>query len=168
MTDPQKQILSAEKINKILRRIAIQIVENNYGQEKIVLVGVEGQGDQMAGIIQNEIVALGGSMQVERAMISIDKSRPVRSEITLNRPIEQLAGKPVIVVDDVMNTGRTQAYCLSFLMQVSMAKVETAVLVNRSHTRYPISATYSGFELSTTLDEHIEVRLESETGAYLY
>jgi len=67
-----------------------------------------------------------------------------------------------------MNTGRTLAYSLSYIRKGLVNKVETAVLVNRSHTSFPIHITYSGIELNTTLDDHIEVKLEKEVGAYLY
>ena len=67
-------------------------------------------------------------------------------------------GKTVILCDDVLNSGRTLAYSLTKLLTLKVKKVETAVLVLRTHGRFPIYANYKGYELSTTIKEHVEVR----------
>lgn len=100
--------------------------------------------------------------------LHIDKTSPKFEDISMDNALDDLRGKAVVVVDDVMNTGRTQAYAISYLLKGDPSKLETAVLVNRQHTKFAVAATYSGISLSTTLDEHIEVRLENEVGAYLY
>ena len=162
------QILSHEKIEKILKRIAFQVVENNFHESQLCLVGITGQGYQMAIRLKELISTINSSMSVEIFELFIDKGKPERKDIKLSADSERLVDQVVIVVDDVMNTGRTQAYALGFMLQHSLKKVETVVLVNRQHTNFPIAATYSGIALSTTLDEHIEVKLENEVGAYLY
>jgi pyrimidine operon attenuation protein/uracil phosphoribosyltransferase len=162
------QILSQEKIDKILKRIAFQVIENNFQEESICLVGISGQGYQMALRLKQLIPSIKSDITVEVFELYIDKAKPVREDIHLNTELEQLRDQVVIIVDDVMNTGRTEIYALAYLLQLSLKKVETAVLVNRQHTRFPVAATYSGISLSTTLDDHIEVKLEDEVGAYLY
>ena len=162
------QILSQDKIDKILKRIAFQVVENNFQESAICLVGITGQGYQMALRLKELIAAIKPEVSLSTYELFVSKENPVRKDIHLNVPLDQLQDQVVVVVDDVMNTGRTQAYALGYLLQLSLKKVETAVLVNRQHTRFPIAATYSGISLSTTLDDHIEVRLENEVGAYLY
>ena len=162
------QILSQEKIEKILKRIAFQVIENNFHESELTLVGINGQGYHMALRLRELISTITDSIKIDLVELFINKEKPVRKDIHLNVPIEQLTDQVVIVVDDVMNTGRTQAYALGYLLQLSLKKVETVVLVNRQHTRFPIAATYSGIALSTTLDDHIEVKLEDHVGAYLY
>lgn len=168
MTKPRTQILSAEKIGNILNRIAIQILESNFYEPELVLVGIQGQGYKMAAqlksILENEAI----SFQVNLVELMVDKLNPVAADIRLSADLSLLDGKSIVIVDDVMNTGRTQAYGLAYILQTKVKKVETAVLVNRSHTAFPISATYSGISLSTTIDEHIEVRIEGEQGVFLF
>lgn len=164
----QNQILSAGQIERILDRIAIQILENNFEAKAVELVGINGQGFQMAKKLVEKLSKQEKGFTVGLTELFVDKQNPVAADIKLDKPLEVLNDKSIILIDDVMNTGRTQAYSLAYIMKAKVLKVETAVLVNRSHTRFPISATFSGISLSTTIDEHIEVRLEQNPGAFLY
>jgi pyrimidine operon attenuation protein/uracil phosphoribosyltransferase len=71
-------------------------------------------------------------------------------------------------VDDVLNTGRTLAYAMKPFFEVGVKKIEVAVLVNRSHTLFPIMPTYAGYALSTTLKDHVEVVLGKKSSVYLH
>ena len=74
----------------------------------------------------------------------------------------------MILVDDVLNTGKTLAYTLNKLLPLNPKKVEVATLIDRHHPQYPMAATYTGYSLATTLQERVEVVLEeSEVAAYL-
>lgn len=164
----ENRILSKDQINKILKRIAIEVVENNYHLDELIIIGISGQGFQVAKQIEKGINETKSDIKTSRYKLSIDKADPASSEIRLNASLDSLSGKTVLLVDDVMNTGRTQAYSLSYLLQVPIKKLETAILVNRSHGSFPIAVNYNGIALSTTIDDHIEVRLETKVGAYLY
>ena len=74
-------------------------------------------------------------------------------------PIEQVAGKVVIIVDDVANTGRTIYYAIKPLLDTLPKKVEVAVLVDRKHKSFPIQSDYVGLSLATTLKENIDVQI---------
>ena len=78
-----------------------------------------------------------------------------------------LRKKCIIIVDDVLNTGRTFAYGLKPFLNIEVKKIETAVLVNRSHTLFPIYPQYTGYELATTIRDHVEVILGKETAVYI-
>ncbi|MFZ9027743.1 MAG: phosphoribosyltransferase family protein [Crocinitomicaceae bacterium] len=162
------QILSEEKIEKILKRLAFQIIENNFLESEIVLVGISGQGMQMARNLKEFMYSIRPEIKSTVCELFIDKHQPVRSDIKMDTDLKKLEDSVIVLVDDVLNTGRTTAYALSYLLQLSLKKLETAVLVNRQYTRFPVAATYSGISLSTTLDDHIEVKLDKEVGAYLY
>ncbi len=165
--EPKNQILSEEKIYHILQRIAVEIYENNLSEPELVLVGVHDQGYKIAQYLLRELEKIDTDFKVTLLDLEIDKSSPSDS-IRVNWDMELLQDKAVILVDDVLSTSRTLAYSLQFLLATHLRKVETAVLINRSHAQFPISATYSGYELATTLDEHIKVQTEGEVGAYLY
>lgn len=161
-------ILTEDRILKIIKRIAYQIVEGNYKFKTVYLIGISGQGEKLAGLLAEEISAIRSEIVCKVETLSINKEKPKFSEIAISCELSDLNDRSVVVVDDVMNTGRTHSYALSYILQTAVKKVETAVLVNRSHKAFPISATYSGISLSTTIDEHIEVELNKETAAYLF
>jgi len=74
----------------------------------------------------------------------------------------------VVVVDDVLNTGSTLMYAVKYLLEVPLIQLNTAVLVNRNHKKYPVKADFKGISLSTNLNEHVEVIFSGkETGVYL-
>ncbi len=167
MTEEKSTILSANQIFRILKRISVEIYENNLAVGEIVLVGVFDQGYRMAEYIKGELVAIDPSFKTTLVRLDIDKSN-TSGDIKVDSDLSLFSGKHIVLVDDVLNTSRTLAYSLKFLLQTHVEQVETAVLINRSHASFPISATYSGYELATTLDEHIQVQLEGEIGAFLF
>ena len=85
----------------------------------------------------------------------------------LNEYSTQNSDHPYLLVDDVLNSGKTLMYSSSEFLTVPLVKLSTVVLVNRNHNRYPIKADYEGMSLSTTLQEHINVVFGKEEGVYL-
>lgn len=170
MSDVEKlKILSEDKIERILKRMSIQILENNLGISKIVLVGINGQGYQMALRLQKIFESVNDmSLTCDLAELKIDKKNPIEGEIGLSIDLDQLNGQIVVLIDDVMNTGRTQAYGIKFLLRAAIKKLETAILVDRRHKLFPVSTSYCGLALSTTLEEHVEVSFETGKGAFVY
>lgn len=157
------QILSQSKVDQIIRRIAYQIYENNMNEE-VVLVGVDSGGKMLADQINNTLVEIAGKKSICHT-VSLDKENPLSQDIFIDGDVSNLKNKTVILCDDVLNSGRTLAYSLTKLLTLKVKKVETAVLVLRTHGRFPIYANYKGYELSTTIKEHVEVRLGD--GVYL-
>ncbi len=100
-------------------------------------------------------------------VIKLDKENPVGT-VKIDADLERLSGIPLIIADDVLNTGRTMTYSLMALLETEVTKVEIAVLVDRGHRKFPVSATFSGYQLSTTLEEQIEVKLDGKPAVYLY
>ena len=90
----------------------------------------------------------------------LDKSDVSKSEIELSQKLE-LTNKNIILVDDVLNTGKTLVYAMKPFLDLEVQKMEIAVLVNRSHGLFPLRPDYTGFELSTTFNEHIRVDVSS-------
>ena len=170
MSDEKKlNILSEDKIERILKRMSIQIFENNLGVSKIVLVGINGQGYQMAIRLQKIFESIDDmSLTCDLAELIINKKNPIEGEISLSIDLNQLNDQTVVLIDDVMNTGRTQAYGIKFLLRAAIKKLETAILVDRRHKLFPVSTSYCGLALSTTLEEHVEVSFDSGRGAFVY
>lgn len=149
-------ILTETKVGQILQRMAYQIFENNLNED-ILLVGVDSGGRRLAENIAVTLKEISGK-SCDCFTLLLDKERPLSKEIVLDGDISNLEGKTVILCDDVLNTGKTLAFCLSKLLSMDVKKVETAVLVLRTHGKFPIYANYKGYELSTTLREHVEVK----------
>ena len=145
------QILNHADIEHKIRRIAYQIYETHLNEEEIVLAGINGNG----------YVALAGisPLKVVLCQIIMDKKNPLIGT-TISIPAEQYTDKAVIVVDDVLNSGRTLIYGVKHFLEVPLKRLTTAVLVNRNHKDYPIKADFKGISLSTSLQEHVSVTFE--------
>lgn len=168
MIKEQNLILTGQQVHQILRRIAFEIYEDNFDEKNIVIVGIHDKGYLIAQQIVEHLSNIAPEIKVSLARLNIDKDDPVASDVTLNVPSKELKGKSVVLVDDVLNSGKTMAYSLKAILDVQLKKLQTAVLVNRSHKRFPLLANYMGYELSTTIDEHVEVVLENDKGVFLY
>ncbi len=163
----QHSILSLEQTHQKIKRIAFEIYERNLDETDIVLAGIVGEGYKMAEILANHLKEI-SPLNVFLMKIELNKEQPHLSPVNFDLAKEKLNGKVIIVVDDVLNTGRTLAYSLSPFLGVSVKRVQVAVIVNRDHHSFPIAADYVGYELSTTLNEHIRVKLtEPDAGVFL-
>ena len=88
-------------------------------------------------------------------------------EIGIYNQEKDYKNKVLILVDDVLNSGKTLMYGAKYFLSVPLKKLSTIVLVDRNHNRFPIKADFVGLSLSTTLKEHISVELEKNAGVYL-
>jgi pyrimidine operon attenuation protein / uracil phosphoribosyltransferase len=166
MVAERSLILDASQVKQKIRRMAYEIYEHNFKEKNIVIAGIEGQGYVLAKLLAKEVESI-SPVKVSLVKVSLDKSAPQQSEVVLDISVRDLKKKCIILVDDVLNTGRTFAYGLKPFLDIEVKKIEIAVLVNRSHTLFPVYPQYTGYELSTTIREHVEVVLGKETAVYL-
>ncbi|MFZ1807215.1 MAG: phosphoribosyltransferase family protein [Cyclobacteriaceae bacterium] len=168
MTEVDKSlVLSKTEVEQKIRRIAFEIYEDNFKEKSIVLAGIDGQGYTFAQLISEELESI-SPIAVKIVKVSLDKLAPQQSEVKVDCEEKDFRKKCIIVVDDVLNTGKTIAFGMKPFLNVEVKKIEVAVLVNRSHTLFPILPTYTGFELSTTLNERVEVVLGKKAAVYLH
>ncbi len=161
-----KIILTPEQTNQKIKRVAFEIYERNFEETEIVLAGIVGQGYEMAEQLGQVLSGI-SAIKIVLKQIEIDKAKPHQSAV-FDMSRSDMSGKVIIVVDDVLHTGRTLAYSLSPFVGVPLKKLQVAVMVNRGHRSFPISADYIGYALSTTLEEHIKVVLSgNDSGVYL-
>ncbi len=169
MNVPIRQILSPTQIRQKIRRIAFQIYENNFDELAFVLAGVSGEGMAFARLLADELVRI-APQPIQVIELALDKKQTTLPPLTLpaDAPTD-FSSEVVIVVDDVLYTGRTLLFALQPFLSVPLRKLQVAVLIDRNHPRYPVAADYKGYELSTTLTEHVEVVLtdEARVGVYL-
>ena len=165
MVAQKKYILSKEVVEKKLQRMAYEILENNIDEKEIILAGIRESGSVVAKVIQQMLGEI-SSIKTELITITLDKKEP--TDVFLSRSID-LNGKVIILVDDVSNSGKTLLYALKPFIEFHPKKIQTLVLVERTHTSFPVRPDYVGLSIATTLQEHIfvEVKENEITGAYL-
>ena len=164
MPDKRSLILTHEDVAQKTTRIAYQILEDNYDAKELVLVGLQSRGYEYAKRLAKELKTI-GDCKILLHSIKVNKADPLKSEIEKDFDQANLAGKTVILVDDVANTGRTLFYALNPLSEGKPEKIRIAVLVDRKHKLFPICSDYVGLSLSTTMQEHITVEFKSKADA---
>lgn len=151
----KKYILTSEKAMMKLRRMAFEILERNNGATSISIAGIRKNGF----VVAQELKAILGeisSLPIDLIEIQIDKSNPINCTIPGGI---QLKDKILIVVDDVVNSGKTLLYAILPFMQLSPKQIQTLTLVERSYKIFPVHVDYVGISLATTLQENITVEV---------
>jgi pyrimidine operon attenuation protein/uracil phosphoribosyltransferase len=149
-------ILSPEVAAKKLKRMAFEILENNFGETSFILAGIRESGTVIAETIQQLLTEISG-LHTELVTVSLDKKNPATVEIS--RPLD-FKNKVVILIDDVSNSGRTLMYAIRPFLDTAPKKIQTLVLVERSHNAFPVKPDYVGLSVATTIQEHIYVEVE--------
>lgn len=164
------QIMNEEDINRVLVRISHEIIEKNHGAENLCLVGIKTRGIPLAYRIAQNIKTISNTdidvgeldITLYRDDLSTVSRDPVVSETNLPFSVE---GKTVVLVDDVIFTGRTARAALDAVMSMGRpARVQLAVLVDRGHSELPIKANYVGKNIPTSLHEIVSVHLAEQDG----
>ena len=148
-------VLDHVSIMQKIRRIAYQIYEFNYSEKEIIFIAIEKQGVILAERIKPILEDISG-IKVTLISLKINKKSPLNNP-KLNGSGEILNGKSVILIDDVLNSGRTLIYGARHILEYSVKNLTTVVLVNRLHRKFPIKADFVGLTLSTTIQDHIAV-----------
>ena len=167
MTVEKNLVLEDGQVRQKIRRMSYEIFENNFSEKTIVLAGIDGQGYALAQLLEKELLAI-SPLEVVITRVMLNKQSPQLSEVTLDISTEDLEKKAIVLVDDVLNTGRTLAFAMKPFLSIEVKKIEVAVLVNRSHPLFPVQPNYTGYALSTTLTEHVEVVLGKKLAVYLH
>lgn len=162
----RKYILSGEKAKMKLRRMAYEVIERNSNEKQLVLAGIKGNGFDIAKMLKQVLEGI-APFSIELLLVDIDKQNPINCHID-----EQfnIAEKVIVVIDDVVNSGKTLLYSLLPLLKSSPSKIETLTLVERSYKTHPVHVDYVGVSLATTFHDHIIVEVEDGElkGAYLH
>jgi pyrimidine operon attenuation protein/uracil phosphoribosyltransferase len=154
-------ILSNDEILRKITRLAFEVTERNFGEKEFVFAGIEGTGYILAEKTAAEMKKI-YDCEIKIVKVSLDKSQPTQSEISLDADVSDFAGKYILLIDDVLNTGRTLAYSFKPFLKVPVKKLETLVLVDRGYHTFPVAAEYCGYSLSTTIMQHIRVEYKDE------
>lgn len=167
---PKATILTADEVRRALTRIAHEIIERNKGAENLALIGVHTRGIPLARRLAEKLSTLEG-VDVPTGMLDITLYRDDLSEVAQQPIIREtqvpfdLRDRRVILVDDVLYTGRTVRAALDALIDLGRpAGIQLAVLVDRGHRELPIRADYVGKNLPTAATEVVKVKLQESDG----
>lgn len=154
-------ILNEAQIQQKIKRLAIQILEQNHNESIIYLVGINNNGLGFAKMLLDAINDIDAKKPtLKLTQVHLNPAAPLAKAVTIETPLEELENKCLIFIDDVANTGRTIFYAMKpVLLDIVPKKVEVAVLVDRKHKSFPISINYVGLSLATTLSENIDVQI---------
>jgi pyrimidine operon attenuation protein/uracil phosphoribosyltransferase len=160
-------ILDKQQVEQKINRLAYQVYEDNSDEKEIIIAGIVQSGYTLAEKIADVLKNI-SPIKVHLTKISINKHSQANEDVKTEISEKQLKGKVIIVVDDVLNSGKTLMYALKPFLNADIKKLRTVVLVDRNHKRYPIAADFVGYSLATTLPEHVTVVLEkNEEAVYL-
>lgn len=161
------KILDTVQIRQKINRLAYEVYENNFAEKGLLVVGIEGNGYKVAQQLAEKIKEI-SSQQVKLGKIVVDKEKPWEKEPKVDFTEKDYANKTVILVDDVLNSGKTLMYAVKMFLDKPVKKINTVILVDRSHTRFPVKADFVGLTLSTTLQEHIEADFSKKNKEAVY
>lgn len=162
-------VLSDEEIDRTLTRIAHQILEANDGADNIVFVGVVTRGDSLARRLRHKVMEIEGADipygKLDISFYRDDFATNFSPEIKMTDIRFNIDGKDVILVDDILYTGRTVRSALNALMDIGRPKtVQLAVLVDRGHRELPIRADFVGKNVPSSSQEDVKLFLEEVDG----
>ena len=159
-------VMDAEAIRRALRRVAHEIIERNPQLEKVVLAGIPSRGVEIAQRIASFVQQI-EKIDIETGVIDVAMHRDdvgTRRELPVVRASKlpfPLEGRTVVIVDDVLYTGRTIRAAMDAISSFGRpARIQLAVLIDRGHRELPIRPDYVGKNLPTATGEQIQVRLE--------
>jgi len=168
MAEQNSQVMDADEIRRALTRIAHEIIEKNKGAEKLALVGVRRKGTPLAERLAELIGEIEGTKVPVGALdIALYRDDFMTRQPTVGQteiPFE-VSGRTVVLVDEVIYTGRTVRAALDALMDIGRpAAIQLAVLIDRGHRELPIRPDYVGKNLPTSRKETVDVQLKEFEG----
>lgn len=161
------KILDTVQIRQKLNRLAFEVYENNFSEKELLLVGIEGNGYKVAVHLGERLKSI-SKLKINLGKIKLNKEKPWEGEPVVDFDDKAFVNKTVILVDDVLNSGKTLMYAVKLFLDKPVKKINTVILVDRSHTRFPVKADFVGLTLSTTLQEHIEADFSKKEKEAVY
>ena len=164
-----RTVLSSADIDRAVTRISHEIVEGNRGTSNLLILGIPTRGAWLAERIANSIARsypdFNSAESIGRLDVTLFRDdlalKPGKEITQTTLPVTGVEGKTVVLVDDVLFSGRTVRAALDALNEYGRpSAVRLAVLIDRGHRELPIRADYVGKNLPTSLDERIQVRLD--------
>ena len=163
MEQDRVKILNKKKADARIKRIAFEIYENNFQENDIILLGIDKRGGFIAELLATYLKEIS---QLDFALWNATfdqqdrQGRGERLQVHFSHQLNDLKGKNVVIIDDVLYSGNTMLHIVAPLLEVSPKRIEVAVLIDRGHRNMPISPNYVGLELATTIHQYVSVAVD--------
>lgn len=168
--DIKAKIIDEAGLSRIITRIAHEIIEKNTGVEKLAIMGMRTRGEYLGKRVQEKIQEIEG-VDIPFGIIDVTlyrddfRTRLKQPEVSVSNITFDINEKEIILVDDVLYTGRTARSALCAIMDFGRpSSVQFCVLVDRGHRELPIQADYIGKSYSTSINEEVRVKLKEHDG----
>jgi pyrimidine operon attenuation protein/uracil phosphoribosyltransferase len=160
MPNKKLLILNKKQIEQRIDRMSYQILEDNLEEKEIIIAGIVDKGYIIAKRLKSVLESIS---EIKITLMKIEVNKEI-SHLEANTDLDLAiaTNKVVILVDDVLNSGRTLAYGLGVFLDIPLKKLRTLVLIDRSHRNFPVSPDFTGLELATILKEHVDVVLDEK------
>ena len=157
-------ILDYQDVENKIKRISLEILEDNIDQEKLILFGVSKNGK----IIAKKIIALIKKYsKIDLEIIGVEIVLNSKNVLKFDKSFK-VNNRSVIIVSDVSQSAKTLQLIISSLMSQDPFKIKTAVMVNRDHSLFPVKINFSGLNLSTSVNEHVDVSVNKDEEFTVY
>jgi pyrimidine operon attenuation protein/uracil phosphoribosyltransferase len=161
--------MTADEVRRALNRIAHEVLERNQGAEDIILAGIQTRGVHIARRLADNIERFEGKRpdvgSLDARLYRDDPAEAARQPVRPTELPASIEGRPVVLVDDVLYTGRTIRAAMDALLDFGRAsRIQLAVLVDRGHRELPVRADYVGKNIPTAREERVQVRLAEVDG----
>jgi pyrimidine operon attenuation protein / uracil phosphoribosyltransferase len=170
------KIIDTQGLNRTITRLAHEILERNKGSENIILIGMRTRGEFLANRIQSKIEEIDNNLPIlgilDATLYRDDfRTRLKQPQVSVTDITFDITEKDVILIDDVLYTGRTTRAALDALMDLGRpSSIQFCVLVDRGHREMPIKADFIGKSIPTSLNEEVKVKMQEiddEDAVYL-
>jgi pyrimidine operon attenuation protein/uracil phosphoribosyltransferase len=163
MAETRTPILDHQAILVKIDRMACEICEKHTESSRLILCGMNSRGFDIAKRLASQIAKVLPSLIVDLVQVDTHSGSD-----TIFTPATKFSGEQVVVVDDVINTGKTLMHVLQKIFNENPSNIETAFLAKREHRNYPVKADYVGISLATTLQEHVVFDNQDPSGLQVY
>jgi pyrimidine operon attenuation protein/uracil phosphoribosyltransferase len=158
MKNEKSLILSNHQVQQKINRIAYQIYEHYYKEEEIVIAGIAAKGYDIAKLLAKKLEAI-SPLKIHLVKVELNKEKPLKNAPNIDIDEKLIHNKSVVLVDDVLNSGKTLIYGVKHFLNYPLKRLSTAVLIDRNHKKYPIGIHFNGMSLSTTLKDNVSVEI---------
>jgi pyrimidine operon attenuation protein/uracil phosphoribosyltransferase len=156
------KILDHDKLVRKIDRIAWQVYENHAELNEIHIVGISGNGLKFASLLSEKLSQI-SNLNVCFYQLELDKNNPENDTIRISPDASMLNNQSVLIVDDVLNTGKTTMYAINEVIKFKPNSIRVAVVIDRDHKNFPVFADFVGLALSTNIQEHVLVDFSKDS-----
>lgn len=174
--DVKAKIIDQETLNRIITRMSHEILEHNKGSKNLVLIGMRTRGEFLARRIHKKIMEI-DKVELPLGVIDVTlyrddfRTRLKQPEVSVSNITFDVNDKNIVIIDDVLYTGRTVRSALNAIMDLGRpSSIQLCILIDRGHRELPIRADYVGKNIPTSLNEEIKVKMvevDGEDAIYL-